>query len=346
MPSVEIHPYTLQFKKPAKTSRNVFMDREVFFIRIKDDKGNIGIGEAGPLKHLSIDDREDYKERLQELCDLVAYGIPLEELDLEPFPSIQFGLESAFLDLNFKEEGKLFDTPFSKSQQGIKINGLVWMSDCQDMLHQAFEKAEQGFTCIKFKVGAQDFDEECRMLESLRNRYSAFKLEIRLDANGAFGHDVAMEQLAELNRFEIHSIEQPIKPKQWDAMTKICRESKIDIALDEELIGLANAEDRVDMISFIKPQYIILKPNLIGGFQIADHWISLARKYNVNWWATSALESDVGLNAIAQWLSTYSIDLPQGLGTGSLFRNNIKSHLNLEGEMLSIGLNDLWHYPF
>ncbi|MBR9859876.1 o-succinylbenzoate synthase [bacterium] len=334
----EIKPYTLEFLKPAKTSRNVFETREIQLIHLYDTKsGRTGIGEAAPLKMLSIDDREDYKfvleQKLSEFCEAEA----LEELDLDSLPSIKFGVETALHDLNFKETYKLFDTPFTKGMEQIPINGLVWMADLETMYNEALSKIEAGFNCIKFKVGAHDFDKECMLLEKIRKQFSAFKIELRLDANGAFKPDEAAEQLQTLKRFEIHSIEQPIKPKQWDAMAFLCREQFIPIALDEELIGLNIQAQAEKLLREINPQYLILKPNLIGGLANADSWIKLAAKQNIDWWATSALEGNIGLNAIAQWVSQYHPKLHQGLGTGSLYKDNIEVNLQInEGYMQRI----------
>ena len=339
MYSYRIQKHELVFKKPAKTSRNVFKNRTIYLIHLTDLKtGKTGIGEAAPLHLLSIDDVPNYEQILTEKLDEFCKIENVDELELFYYPSIKFGIEAAILGTKAGDKGELYNTPFTRGEASIPVNGLVWMNDAEAMLNEALEKIEGGFNVIKFKVGALDFDEECRMIEKIRSKYSAFKLTIRLDANGAFLADEAALQLKELSRFEIHSIEQPIKAKQWDAMQQLCSESKIDIALDEELIGVKIGQDGEKMLQYLKPQYIILKPNLIGGLKNADHWITLANKNNIAWWATSALESNVGLNAIAQWVSQYPTKLHQGLGTGSLFENNFETKLSLKKGQMKFNL--------
>jgi o-succinylbenzoate synthase len=331
-----IKKHELEFIKPAKTSRNVFEKRTIFLIELTDLKtGKKGIGEAAPLSLLSVDDVDNYEEVLNQKLDEFCEKGDIREIDLQAFPSIRFGIETAILSVNADEEEKMFNTDFTRGQSKIPINGLVWMNNCNAMYTEALDKINQGFKVIKFKVGAQDFDEECRMLEKIRNQYSAFKLELRLDANGAFKASEALEQLKELSRFEIHSIEQPIAKDQWDDMQELCYEKPIDIALDEELIGVNVHRYGYQLLLHIKPQYIILKPNLIGGFEIADEWIRNARLLEINWWATSALESNVGLNAIAQWVSQYNTKMHQGLGTGALFKNNFQSKISLKNGFMS-----------
>jgi len=202
------------------------------------------------------------------------------------------------------------------------------MADTETMYREAISKIESGFNCIKLKVGALDFDEECRLLEKIRKKYNAFKTEIRLDANGAFYADDVFEKLNNLKRFDIHSIEQPLKPNHHHLMQEVCAKSKISIALDEELITV-NINDALNVLKYIKPAFIIIKPTLIGGFNNADAWINAAQQLNIGWWATSALESNIGLNAIAQWVFGKQIKLHQGLGTGSLYTNNIPSPLQV-----------------
>lgn len=330
--------HALKFVKPAKTSRNVFKERHIRYILLSHD-GLTGIGEASPLSMLSIDDVEEYDERLDAACTQFCdesfnrdFNLTFD-LNLHDFPSIQFGLETALLDLRNGGQRVIYNTDFIRGK-AIPINGLVWMADLEAMYDEAISKINNGFTCIKFKVGQHDFDAECRLLERIRKLYDAFKLEIRLDANGAFLADEAPSQLKELSRFHIHSIEQPIAVSQWDDMAKLCQESVIDIALDEELIGVNVDTHGAQLLAHIKPQYVILKPNLIGGFKVSDTWIKLGNKHGVGWWATSALESNIGLNAIAQWVSQYDTTMPQGLGTGSLYSNNIESPLEIVGQSL------------
>lgn len=333
----------LAFKKPARTSRGEMLTHTAYIIRLQQEN-RVGYGEAAPLKGLSIDDRPDFENKLKEYCLFINDGCPVDVLDMSAFPSLKFAFETAIFSLHFDAPFKVFDTPFYTGTP-IDINGLVWMNTKTEMLEEAFDKAEQGFDCIKFKVGALDFDEECRMLEAFRKRYSAFKITLRLDANGAFSTDEALQKLKELSRFEIHSIEQPIKAKQEDWMQELCAKTPIDIALDEELIGVDAINDGLGLLKKIKPQYIILKPTLIGGFANSDIWIKYARQQNIGWWATSALESNIGLNAIAQWCSTYENPLPQGLGTGALYTNNISSPLVISKGQLRIDNALSWSEP-
>lgn len=335
MYSYSLEKHELKFKVPAKTSRNVFTTRGIFLITLRNTQtGQEGIGEASPLSLLSVDDVPDYQvvleKKLQEFCEV---GL-LDSLSLDSYPSIRFGIETALLNMSADNEEVIFNSDFTARKKSIPINGLVWMNDSAKMYDEAIQKIQAGFDVIKIKVGALDFDEECRLLESIRKQFSAFKITLRVDANGAFSPNDALEKLNELKRFDLHSIEQPIASGQWDWMQKICAESPIDIALDEELIGLNVHEEANKMIKYIHPKYLILKPNLIGGLSISDEWIKWAHKHNLGWWATSALESNVGLNAIAQWVSTYQNPLHQGLGTGSLFTNNFSSRLKIErGQM-------------
>ena len=331
MYTYSLQKHELKFKVPAKTSRNTFTTRTIFLITLKDIKnGKQGIGEASPLSLLSLDDVPNYqlilKKKLDEFCQVGS----LDHLSLAAYPSIRFGIETALLNMSADSEGVIFNTDFTARKKAIPVNGLVWMNDSPTMYKEAIEKIQAGFNVIKIKVGALDFDEECRLLEKIRKQFSAFKITLRVDANGAFDAEDALEKLNELKRFELHSIEQPIAAGQWDWMQKFCAESPVDIALDEELIGVNVFEQADKMIKHIKPSYLILKPNLVGGLSISDQWITFAHKHHVGWWATSALESNVGLNAIAQWVSTYQNPLHQGLGTGSLFSNNFSSRLKME----------------
>lgn len=294
----------------------------------------MGIGEAAPLSLLSIDDVPNYQSVLENKLDEFCNVNSLEKLNLEAYPSIRFGIETALLNLA-AEDDRMFQTTFTQGKRSMPINGLVWMNDAETMYQEAIQKINAGFNVIKIKVGALDFDEECRLLEKIRQDYSAFKVTLRVDANGSFDSHDALEKIKEFSRFEIHSIEQPIAANQWDWMQKICKESPIDIALDEELLGVQAKEKGDALLRYIQPQYLILKPNLIGGLSVADTWINLANKHHIQWWATSALESNVGLNAIAQWVSTYNNPLHQGLGTGSLFSNNFNTRLKMDQGLIS-----------
>jgi o-succinylbenzoate synthase len=332
--------HQLHFHQTARTSRGEMQTHKVYFIRI-NNQGRYAWGEAAPLTGLSIDSIEKIEQHLADCCSLINDGFPAEKIDHTHFPSVAFAFETALLALKNENPFKLFDTAFYNGQKGIDINGLIWMDSKEKMLESSFKKILEGYTCIKFKVGALDFDEECRMLEQVRNYANAFKLEIRLDANGAFTADDALKKLAELKRFDIHSMEQPIKANQVELMAEICAKSPIHIALDEELIGVE--PDKMGMLlQKIQPHYIVLKPTLLGGLKAADKWIQKAQQQAVCWWATSALESNIGLNAIAQWCSTYELAIPQGLGTGMLYKNNIPSPLHITGQKLYYQADKIW----
>lgn len=331
--------HVLEFAKPARTSRGEMQAHTVYYVRLQQGQ-RTGLGEAAPLPGLSIDAVNDLEEKLALFCTQVNEGMHPLDADLDRFPSIRFAFESALKTLQHDDAHLLFDTDFVKGK-GIPINGLVWMDTPAAMLEQAAQKMEAGFSCIKFKVGALDFDEECRMLERFRKQYSAFRAEIRLDANGAFKTAEALEQLKELSRFDIHSIEQPIKAGQHGHMQELCARSKIAIALDEELIGVPVSESQT-LLATIRPQYLILKPTLLGGFAYSEAWIRSAESMDIGWWATSALESNIGLNAIAQWTSAMKTRIPQGLGTGSLYTNNIASPLVVKNGMLWYDVHKSW----
>ncbi|HLV91572.1 MAG TPA: o-succinylbenzoate synthase [Aequorivita sp.] len=333
--------HVLEFKRPSGTSRGVLEVKETYFITIQDGKKH-GIGECGLLRGLSIDDREDYAEKLQWTCDNISLG--REELyhNLIEFPSIQLGVETAFRSLNSENPYILFPSDFTKGDASIPINGLVWMGDETFMKQQISEKIKQGFNCIKMKIGAIDFTSEIELLKSIRKNFSAAEIELRVDANGAFKPKEALEKLKVLSDLDLHSIEQPIKQGQWQEMARLCEETPLPIALDEELIGIFTEEEKSKLLDTIKPQYIILKPSLIGGFKGSDTWIQLSEKQNAGWWITSALESNVGLNAIAQYTYTNKSNLPQGLGTGSLYTNNIDSPLEVINGALRYNPNTKW----
>jgi o-succinylbenzoate synthase len=336
---------TLEFAFDARTSRGDIKKHAAYIIEVRDllKPKFIGRGEASPLNGLSIDCHDDFENQLINILQELNNGLRPEDINLLRLPSIRFALETAMTDLHFGGQMKVFDNEFNRGK-AIPINGLIWMADKQKMLQEAQEKIEKGFNCIKLKVGNLDFDEECRLIESIRKNNSAYKLEIRLDANGAFEPYEAIEKLKELHRFEIHSIEQPIKPKQVDWMEEICRKAPIHIALDEELIGIDVEEMGFRLIKKIKPKYIILKPTLIGGFSTCDKWINLADKSKIGWWLTSALESNVGLNAIAQYASYLKVKNHQGLGTGSLYQNNFPSPLLVENGYLHFSDIKKWNF--
>lgn len=324
--------YCLDFKFPAGTSRGVLLHKPSSFLLLEED-GFTGIGECSTIPNLSIDPVETYSEKLEEVCRLLNEGFDPGSIDLSLFPSIAFGLETALLDLKARGSKCLFPSAFTQGETGIPINGLVWMGDKDFMQKQIREKIAAGYHCIKLKVGALDFETELEIISGIRQQFSPEDIELRLDANGGFTLTDALEKLEKLAAFHIHSIEQPIKQKQFEAMAMLCRQSPIPIVLDEELIGVRPA-DKEFILEKIKPAYIILKPSLVGGFRQSEEWIRLAEKHNIAWWITSALEANIGLNAIAQWTYTLNSHLPQGLGTGQLYHNNIPSPLAIENAKL------------
>ncbi|WP_273567089.1 o-succinylbenzoate synthase [Maribacter halichondriae] len=333
--------YILDFKRPSGTSRGVLTQKETWFI-ILEENGNYGIGECGLLQGLSIDDVMGYEEKLKWTCENIEKGRDTLLNSLERFPSIQFGLEQAFLSLASKNSFELFDTGFVRSGIPIPINGLIWMGDEVFMHSQIDQKIVQGFRCIKMKIGAIDFESELQILESIRNKYSKEEIELRVDANGAFMPEKAVEKIRRLATFDLHSIEQPIKQGNWEALKMLCASTPLPIALDEELIGIFGVTNKEKLLQTIRPQYIILKPSLIGGYEGSEEWIALAEKYRIGWWVTSALESNIGLSAIAQWTATLKNKMPQGLGTGSLYTNNFESPLEVENGSLYYRKNKDW----
>ncbi|OXA98779.1 o-succinylbenzoate synthase [Flavobacterium pectinovorum] len=339
------HKYMLEFKRPSGTSRGVMTEKETWFIVLEKD-GKKGIGECGILRGLSADDRDDYEEKLNWACQNVNLGeTALWEALLE-FPSIQFGIEMAFLSLKSENPYLLFPSDFTNTTQSITINGLVWMGEASFMKQQIEEKLADGFNCIKLKIGAIDFQKELELLQFIRSHFSAEQIEIRVDANGAFALNEALNKLNQLNQFQLHSIEQPIKKGNIKAMKDLCETTPFPIALDEELIGVFSFEEKEKLLQEIKPQYIILKPSFVGGFRGTQEWITLADKYNIGWWITSALESNIGLNAIAQWTFLQNSKMPQGLGTGALYNNNIDCPLEVSNGQLWYNKTKNWNSDF
>ncbi|MCH8318406.1 MAG: o-succinylbenzoate synthase [Bacteroidetes bacterium] len=385
----EYKKYSLNFKFKARTSRDVLKCRDTYFIRIFDtiDPGIVGIGECGVLKGLSIDDRPDFEEKLQEVCkkiqSLSFVSCPsdvdevVSDLDLNYYPSIKFGIETAFLDLLNGGVRLIYDTQFTRGENAIPINGLIWMGDKDFMRRQIREKIEHGFNCIKIKISAVNFRQECELLEDVRRDYSSKEIILRVDANGAFSNDQVLERLNTLSGYDLHSIEQPIKPENsklkiqnpkleisyhnWENMAKLCADTPVPVALDEELIGVYDHEMKKRMLETIMPQYIVLKPTLLGGFQATKEWIEIAERLAIGWWITSALESNIGLNAISQftanllvrplragkkvgkWSDEYHHNtLHQGLGTGQLYHNNIPSPLKIDKGCLYLDQNLDW----
>jgi o-succinylbenzoate synthase len=344
---VKIKKHLLEFNFTARTSRGAMEFKPTYLVEVTDlFTANVGIGECSPLSGLSPEYDADYETNLQAFCTQLAnLQQPANVFDLPEiikYPSICFGFETALKDLESASEKVIFKNQFSSGKATLPINGLVWMGDYQFMLDQMQEKIEKGFTCIKLKIGGIDFSKECAILEKLRTEFSSDKIIIRLDANGAFSPDISLQKLVHLAAFDVHSIEQPVKQGQYKVMAGLCKNAPIPIALDEELIGICDKEGKEKMLDYIKPQYIILKPSLIGGFRATAEWIALAEERGVNWWITSALESNIGLNAIAQFTANYQNDIPQGLGTGQLYHNNITSPLFIENGRLGLSSSIEW----
>lgn len=344
---IDIEERVLHFKQPAGTSRGVYTERRCWLVTATIPDGSpsgpaAGIGECAPLPDLSCDARPDYGEVLRRFCDEVERTGQIDYEAMRDYPSMLFGLETALLDVRCqKEEGRslLFDTAFSRGEVGIPINGLVWMGNYDEMLQRLEQKLEQGFRCVKLKIGAIDFEQELELVRRIRQRFSFHEVELRLDANGAFPYEEALYKLELLSQYAVHSIEQPIRKGQWGYMAELCRESPLPIALDEELIGVNDREMKSHMLNVIKPAYIVLKPSLHGGMTGCREWIEAAKDHEVGSWITSALESNIGLNAIAQFCSAVygdSITMPQGLGTGQLFTDNIPMPLEIRGDHLWI----------
>lgn len=318
-----ITKHTLHFKKPAGTSRGVYTDRDIWLLSIHNtlNPDVQGTGECAPLAGLSIDDLPDYEARLQQLVKQINKN-KADDFPFRAYPSIKFGLETALLDLKNGGRKIIFQNFYAIGRQGIPINGLIWMDNLDAMKEEALEKLRKGFDCIKVKIGALKFDKELELLEFIRSQKGGSKTILRLDANGAFKPGEALEKLNELKQFNIHSIEQPIKKGQRDALKALCAESPIPVALDEELIGLHDEKDIETLLTDIQPQYLVFKPNLLGGFVQTDLWIKMAAKHKIGWWITSALESNIGLNAIAQYAASFPNALHSGLGTGQLYTGN------------------------
>lgn len=344
---IEIIPRLLHFKRPAGTSRGVYTTRKVWYVRLtsSDLPEREGIGECAPLPQLSCDDRPDYEALLSSVCrGIEESGGAFNPEELFEYPSIAFGLETAFRHFEagslafgpFETGSQAFEqTSFARGEVGIPINGLIWMGDYQYMYDQIKTKVESGFRCVKLKIGAIHFEEELNLLSYIRQQFTSRDIELRVDANGAFSSQEALQKLNRLSEYDIHSIEQPIRAGQWEAMARLVEQTPIPIALDEELIGCNDNRQRRLLLETIRPHYIIIKPSLHSD---RDEWIRQATLRGIGWWATSALESNIGLNAIAQWVSAYSTTLPQGLGTGALFTKNVKVPLRIEKD-------ELWYDP-
>lgn len=336
--SIKITPRTLHFKQPAGTSRGVYTTRKSWFVEItcSDMPGRRGIGECAPLPDLSCDAIPDYEQKLGELCRTVEQTGRIDYNLFMPYPSMLFGIETALLHLQ-RGNAALFDTSFGRGEEGITINGLVWMGSFDEMTKRLEEKMKAGFRCVKLKIGAIDFNKELELVKHIRSCFGKDKIELRVDANGGFTPEESPHLLEQLARYDIHSIEQPIKQHQWNKMAELCASSPLPIALDEELIGVNDKAQKEELLDTIKPAYIIIKPSLHGGMHGAEEWIAMAKERGIGSWITSALESNVGLNAIAHFTAhAYGphISLPQGLGTGALFTDNIELPIEIRGDQL------------
>lgn len=332
---IDIEERVLHFKQPAGTSRGVYTERRLWLVTMTDGDRR-GVGECAPLPKLSCDDLPDYGRLLRKVCRQVEESGRIDTEALRPYPSMLFGLETAWRHLHRGD--RLFDTPFARGEAGIRINGLVWMGTYKEMYARIRAKLEAGFHCIKLKIGAIDFDEELSLIRFIRGEFPKEQVELRVDSNGAFRPEEAPERLRLLARYGLHSIEQPIRAGQWEAMAALCRQTPLPIALDEELIGVNAPQEKARLLDTIQPQYIILKPSLHGGMAGCREWIAMAAERGIGSWLTSALESNIGLNAIAQFCSDVygSTEMPQGLGTGQLFTDNIPMPLEIRGERLWI----------
>ena len=339
MKHIEISERTLHFKQPAGTSRGVYTTRQSYYLTITDDDrpGIKGVGECATLPDLSCDAVPEYFKILSDICRMVEQTGNIPYDILRPYPSILFGLETAFAQLDANGSTRLYDTPFGRGEEGITINGLVWMGTFEEMYSRLEAKLKAGFHCVKLKIGAIDFNKELDLIKHIREAFDKNTIELRVDANGGFTPENAMARLEALAQYDIHSIEQPIKQHQWGEMARLCKETPLPIALDEELIGVNVRSMKEYLLDTIRPQYIILKPSLHGGMYGCDEWIQLAKERGIGSWITSALESNIGLNAIAHYCAkTYgpAVSMPQGLGTGQLFTDNIETPLMIEGDKI------------
>lgn len=335
--------HILNFRQASGTSRGILKTKETWFL-ILESNSKEGVGECGLFRGLSVDDKPNYEDTLKWVCQNINIGLVVLLQELVEYPSIQFGLEMAFKSLESKDKFELFPSDFTLHKDFIPINGLIWMGTEAFMKQQIQEKIESGFTCLKMKIGAIDFETEIELIKSIRKQFSSREIELRVDANGAFKPSDALEKLKILSDFDLHSIEQPIKQGQIEAMSELCEKTPLPIALDEELIGIFHLAKKLKLIQTINPQYIVLKPSLVGGFKGSDEWINIVENQNIGWWITSALESNIGLNAIAQYTYNKNSELPQGLGTGGLFTNNFESPLVVEKGYLNYSKYLKWNF--
>ena len=353
----EFHKHNLTFKFEAGTSRGVLKNKDSWILKVwhSESPDITGYGECSPIAGLSIDQIDDIPKLIKKtLKDLILKEFQTEEEILQfvqktipaSFPCVRFGFEMALLDLLNGGQKRFFPNEFRDIGKVIPINGLIWMGDQNFMMNQLSKKLDAGFDCIKIKVGAIDFEQELKLLETLRNNEMGQQVTLRLDANGAFTPQNALHKLESLSKFDVHSIEQPIKTNHWDDMQILCEKSPISIALDEELIGVHEYDKKDELLDHIQPQYIILKPSLMGGMVATHEWVQLAEKRKIGWWITSALESNIGLNAVCQLASEYNPIIPQGLGTGQLYLNNFNSPLSVESGKISYDDRLEWAIPY
>ncbi len=348
---ISVQKLNLHFKKPSGTSRGVLYSKPSWIIKLVDSNGKIGIGEFSVIPGLSIDFLDDvtYELQIHKMLDFlkeilnqpIQYQEIIYKINIEfrNSPSLVFGVETAILDYLNGGSGLIFKNTFALGESEIPINGLIWMGTKSEMRSQIQEKLELGYSTIKLKIGAIAIEDELELISELRKEFDSNQITIRVDANGAFDEFNVREVLKKLKKLEVHSIEQPIRAGNWELMSELCNENIIPIALDEELIGIFEKERKIELLDLIKPQFIILKPSLHGGFIGCSEWIELAEERKIDWWMTSALESSIGLNAIAQFTANYSIKIPQGLGTGGLYTNNLPSDLVIESGYLKRKIN-------
>lgn len=343
MHKITITSKLLHFLQPAGTSRGVYNTRLSFYLKLTSDEQPdvVGVGECATLPDLSCDAMppNDYERKLRTFCDEYERTGVIDYEAMCPYPSMLFGLETAVAQFNAKGSLNFFDTPFGRGEEGIPINGLVWMGTFEEMFKRLETKLKAGFRCVKLKIGAIDFDRELQLIRHIRSTFSRKDVELRVDANGGFTPEEALSRMEALVQYDIHSIEQPIKQHQWMEMARLCAATPLPIGLDEELIGVNERQKKIELLDTIRPQYIVLKPSLHGGMAGTEEWIQLSRERNIGSWITSALESNVGLNAIAQLTaSIYGTNIrhAQGLGTGQLFADNIEMPLKVVGDKLWI----------
>ncbi|MFI5203631.1 MAG: o-succinylbenzoate synthase [Flavobacteriales bacterium] len=344
---LKIKKHTLNFAFPAGTSRGLMHKKDTWYVLLSDIEkpGVVGMGECSPIWGLSPEKEEEYEEKLNELSSRIEQFDFYLRTGLAGFPSIRFGLETALLDFYSSGKHILFPTDFTKGNTGIRINGLVWMGEPEKMLSDALDKVNAGYTCIKIKIGTHDWQEEEKIIRALREK-AGNTIEIRVDANGAYSLQEAKQVMKRCAAYNVHSIEQPVKQGNISDMKALVAEKSVPVALDEELIGVISTSQRNELLKEIKPSYIVIKPSLVGGLAATREWINLAEEQGIKWWITSALESNIGLNAIAQFAATINPAIAQGLGTGKIYTNNIPSPLEIKGDRLFYNPFEKWDFRF